>query len=365
VKQTTGITLASNADPTTTLSPITLTAAVGNSGAGVATGIITFSDGTVTLGTATLDATGSASLLLPSLTSGSHALQASYPGDAGNFPGTSPALSQVITLRPTTATLTATADPVNPAQVTLIGTVRWTGSVAPTGTIAYYSGTSLLSTVTIDANGVATLNIALQSPTESLIAVYSGDLNYSGSSSPPVQVSVVAVTQFTMQVQPSTLSFPTMQHQTVSMSMASQQGFSDTLQLGCLGLPFAATCTFSSAQVKLAANGTATAQLTIDTGDPLGAGATASRRTTNSSGVMLCLLPCLLAIGLGAKRRRKLGLSTLLLLMGVAAMTLSASGCSGLQVHGTPPGTYVFKVTASGVNTGITVSQNMTLTVTP
>jgi hypothetical protein len=209
------------------------------------------------------------------------------------------------------------------------------------------------------------LNIALQSPSESLIAVYSGDLNYSGSSSAAVTVTIVAATQFTLQVQPSSLSFPSKQHQTVSMTMASQQNFSDTLQLGCLGLPFAATCTFSSPQVKLAADGTVTAQLTIDTGDPLGAGATASRKTTNTSGVLLCLLPCLLAIGLGAGRRRKLRVYTLLLLMGVAAMTLSAAGCSGLQVNGTPPGTYVFKVTASGVNTGITVSQNMTLTVTP
>jgi hypothetical protein len=135
------------------------------------------------------------------------------------------------------------------------------------------------------------------------------------------------------------------------------------LQLGCLGLPDAATCTFSTPQVSLAANGTSTVQLIVDTGDPLGAGSTAKLERTETSGVLLCLLPCLLGIGLGA-RRRKFKASTLLLLVCMVAMTLSAVGCSGLKVNGTPAGTYTFKVTASGEGSGATVSQTMTLTVT-
>jgi hypothetical protein len=331
---------------------------------GVATGTVTFNDGTTLLGTGTLNTTGTATLQVQSLTAGSHALQASYAGDATNFAAASPVLTQVITLRPTSVTLTATADPSDPQQVTLIGVVRWTGPVAPTGTLAFNSGTNLLSSVAIDATGVATLNVVLQSPTQSLVAVYSGDQSYSASSSPPASVTVTPPTQFTMQLQPSSVSFASKQHETVNLNLVSQQGFTDTLQFGCLGLPFAATCTFSKPQMLLAANGNATVQLTIDTGDPLGAGPSASNRSGTSSGVLFCLLPCLLAIGLGAGRRRKLRLSTLLLLMGVTAMTLSAAGCSGLQINGTPPGTYTFKVTASGVNTGVTISQTMTLTVT-
>jgi sugar lactone lactonase YvrE len=366
VEQTTGVTLASNADPTQTLSPITLTAAVSNGGVGVATGTITFTDGTIQLGTSTLDATGSATLALTSLSAGSHGLLATYSGDATNLSGASPVLIQVITLRSTSVTLTATAGGASgPQQVTLIGVVRWTGAVPPTGTLAFTSGTTVLSTIPIDSTGVATLNIQLQSASESLVAVYSGDPSYSGSSSLPAVITVVPTTQFTMQIQPPTVSFPSMQHQTVTMNLASQQSFTDTLQFGCLGLPFAATCTFSTPQMVLAANGKGTVQLTIDTGDPLGAGAAASNRTSKSSTVFLCLLPCLLAIGLGARRRRLHKASSLLLLAFAAIMTLSAAGCAGLQVNGTPPGTYVFKVTASGVNTGVTLSQDMTLTVTP
>jgi hypothetical protein len=45
-------------------------------------------------------------------------------------------------------------------------------------------------------------------------------------------------------------------------------------------------------------------------------------------------------------------------------LTSTLSGCAGLQGSGTPPGTYTFKVTASGQGTGATKSQAVTLTVT-
>jgi hypothetical protein len=145
--------------------------------------------------------------------------------------------------------------------------------------------------------------------------------------------------------------------------MTSQQGFNDTLQFGCLGLPYAATCTFSSPQMALASNATGSVQLTIDTGDPLGAGSsTSAHNRRSSSTVLFCFLPCLLIFGL--TRRRRFHPATLLLILFAAALTLSASGCSALQINGTPPGTYTFKVTASGVHTGTTLSQTMTLTVT-
>jgi hypothetical protein len=205
--------------------------------------------------------------------------------------------------------------------------------------------------------------VILPSATESIVATYSGDASYSSSNSLATSITGGVATQFTMQLTPSSVTFPTAQHATIGISLTSLQGFSDTLQLGCLGLPFAATCTFSTPQVNLAANGTATVQLVIDTGDPLGAGATAGLGRRSISGVLLCLLPCLLGIGFGA-RRRKFKMSGLLLLICMAAMTLSAAGCSGLQMNGTPPGTYSFKVTASGVGSGATVSEIVTLTVT-
>jgi hypothetical protein len=364
VKQLTSVALASSANPAMTLSSIVLTATVSNSGVGQATGTVTFTDGSTQLGTVLLNPSGFATLTVPLLSAGNHSLVASYAGDGENFASISPSFAEGIELRPTTVAITSSAtDPGNPLQVTLISEVGWTGPVAPTGTVTFTSGTTVLGSSPVDAIGIATLSVILPSATESIVATYSGDASYSSSNSLATSITGGVATQFTMQLTPSSVTFPTAQHATIGISLTSLQGFSDTLQLGCLGLPFAATCTFSTPQVNLAANGTATVQLVIDTGDPLGAGATAGLGRRSISGVLLCLLPCLLGIGFGA-RRRKFKMSGLLLLICMAAMTLSAAGCSGLQMNGTPPGTYSFKVTASGVGSGATVSEIVTLTVT-
>jgi hypothetical protein len=168
-----------------------------------------------------------------------------------------------------------------------------------------------------------------------------------------------------MSLNPSSVSIQSTQHTVIQVSVASIKGFSDTLLFGCLGLPFAATCTFSSVQTNLAANGTTTVQLTIDTGDPLGAGALAGLNRSRNSTLLLCFLPGFAFIGFALFRRRRTSLQGLLLLIVAIAVTLSASGCAGLQVNGTPAGSYTFLVTAVGQNTGATESQVMNLTVTP
>lgn len=364
VKQVTSVALASSANPGTTLSPVVLTATVSNEGAGPATGSVTFTDGSTQLGTATLNAAGVASLTVPSLVAGNHPLLASYAGDGNNFASISQSLTEGIALRPTSIAMTSSAtDPNNSQQVLLISTVGWSGSTAPTGTVTFTSGANVLGISPLDAIGVATLTVNLQSTTESIVATYSGDASYAASSTLATSISGGVATQFTMQLTPSSVTLPSTQHATIGISLTSLQGFSDKLQLGCLGLPFAATCTFSTPQASLAANATATVQLIVDTGNPLGAGATAAIRRQSSGGVLLCLLPCLLGVGFGA-RRRKFKMSGLLLVLCMAAITLATAGCSGLQMTGTPPGTYTFKVTAAGVGTGATVSEIVTLTVT-
>jgi hypothetical protein len=59
-------------------------------GTGMPTGTVTFFDGSTVLGTATLDATGMASLFIETLTPGKHTLTIVYSGD-GNFQGSTSA----------------------------------------------------------------------------------------------------------------------------------------------------------------------------------------------------------------------------------------------------------------------------------
>jgi len=88
----------------------------------------------------------------------------------------------------TTTTLTSSPNPSNTNQtVTLTATVTPVNSPAPTGTVAFTSnGASIsgCSAVTLSASGVATCTTSFATAgTDSLVATYSGDANYTGSTS--------------------------------------------------------------------------------------------------------------------------------------------------------------------------------------
>jgi hypothetical protein len=306
------------------------------------------------------------SITVPSLSAGNHSIQASYSGDGSSFGSASTAISQGVTLRPTTTALTATAsNPADPTQVTLIAVVRWTGPTAPTGTVTLKSGSITVGSVQLDETGVGTMNIFVDSGSELIIATYNGDAAYATSASVATAISGGPATQFTMSLVPPALTMVSKNHGVTTLTLTSIKGFADNMQFGCLGLPFAATCTFDSTQKALAADGTMSVQLTVDTGNPLGAGTQVSYAHVGSNGVLLAFLPGALLTGiiLWRKRRRMPMLGALLLLFAMVA-TLATSGCAGLSSSGTPAGTYTFQVTAHGQGTGASQSQMMTLTVT-
>jgi hypothetical protein len=161
------------------------------------------------------------------------------------------------------------------------------------------------------------------------------------------------------------MTLQTKQHNTIQITLASTGGFTDVLALGCVGLPQAATCTFSTDHSSLAANGQQTVSLTIDTGSPLIAGGLASNKTRLSRNTALCILPggLLLAFSFARSRRRRQMLSGLLAML-VFAISMAVSGCGTLQVNGTPVGSYTFNVTAIGSKTAATQSAPIALTVT-
>jgi hypothetical protein len=87
------VTVVSSLNPSAAGQTVTFTATV--TGA-APTGSISFKDGATTLGTATLNGSGQATLPVSSLTAGSHSITAVYGGDAGNNGGTSAALTQTV-----------------------------------------------------------------------------------------------------------------------------------------------------------------------------------------------------------------------------------------------------------------------------
>ena len=365
VEELTSAVVTANVNPAQTLASVVLTATVTNSGVGQPTGTVTFMDGGAAIGSSTLDASGRAALTVPSLAAGNHVIVASYGGDGQNFATVSAGMSEGVTLRTTGTAVSATQTSAsNPLQVTLISVVRWTGPTAPTGTVTFTTGTGAIGASALNSTGVATITITLASASEIITASYSGDAEYAASVSPATTVTGGPATQFTMALSPSDMTVASKEHGTVNLTIASVAGFADTLQFGCLGLPFAATCTFSSSNMALKANGGGVVQVTIDTGDPLGAGAQAmNTHGPANSGLMMCFLPGGLLVGGALYRARKRPMVRLLIVLLAVAASMGLSGCSGLNVNGTPAGTYQFKVTASGQGTGATQFQVMTLTV--
>ncbi|HSA98161.1 MAG TPA: Ig-like domain-containing protein, partial [Candidatus Nitrosotenuis sp.] len=89
----TQVTLSSLLNPSNSGQPVTLSSAV--TGASP-TGTVVFLDGSSTLGTGVLDGTGIATLVIPSLSVGSHTITAVYSGDSTNLGSTSNQIIQII-----------------------------------------------------------------------------------------------------------------------------------------------------------------------------------------------------------------------------------------------------------------------------
>jgi hypothetical protein len=124
-----------------------------------------------------------------------HALQAVYAGSSGYSASTSPAVTVTILKTATTTTVTpATTTPAagSSLQVTATITASSSGSTGPTGTVNFTldgvgqgtapvtSGTSVTATLTIPV---------IAAGTHLLVATYSGDGNYAGSTSASVSIT--------------------------------------------------------------------------------------------------------------------------------------------------------------------------------
>jgi hypothetical protein len=91
--------LTSSANPVTSGQSVTFTANVVATGSSVAapTGVVTFLDGSIVLGTKTLVGSGVASFSISSLSVGVHAITASYAGDANSVASVSAVLTETVT----------------------------------------------------------------------------------------------------------------------------------------------------------------------------------------------------------------------------------------------------------------------------
>lgn len=370
VEATTSTSVTVSPNPATVNGTITFSTKVTGNG-GTPTGTVNFlANGSTTIGTATLTSSGEASVTSSTLAAGTYLVTAVYAGDTNDVGSTSTGVSLVVGTIPTLTDLSTAATNGANSQSILVANVQDKGvaGVMPTGTVTFSSGSKTIGSATLNANGVATLTPALGSGSFTIVASYGGDALHGPSSSIAMPVSGAGAS-FNLAVNPTSVSVVTSQSATVNVSLNSISGFTDTIGLGCVTVPAAVNCHFSSGNVSLGANGSQTAQLVIDTDNPLGGGSSAMLQKPGSRNVSMAglFVPISLLMGwmVWSFRKRHAHLLSLVLLLVLSGAAMLATGCSGGFSQSTAaPGTYSLQVAGVGKNSNVTQYATITLTIT-
>ena len=189
------MTLTSSTNPATVGQAVAFTATVtGTQGADVATGIVTFLEGTTVLGTGSLNEAGLATFSTSSLAQGDHTIVGSYAGD-GSFDGSNSSPFDVMidgaALKLTTTILSvSTTSVASDQQVVLtaiVTAVTAPGGSPPTGFVTFKvdgmaQPPSVLSVLNQHDQATLTLT-SLAAGTHVVTAAYDGGAAFTASAS--------------------------------------------------------------------------------------------------------------------------------------------------------------------------------------
>ncbi len=142
------------------------------------TGVLTFRDGSATLG-AVMIAAGKASLAAVFSTPGVHALSVSYSGDTNNKAATAGPFNLTVAPKPAVVALTASSLSITASTAATVTVTAKVSSPTPTGTITFaINGSAISITGRATSAGTATASfIASKAGTYAVAAAYSGDAN--------------------------------------------------------------------------------------------------------------------------------------------------------------------------------------------
>jgi hypothetical protein len=365
----TALTLSSSKNPAPALSPVTFTVrlTVNSQSAGAGNTIhLSLNGQSISL---TTDATGSATYTIGTLTPNSYPVTATFAA-TNNFLASSASLTEVIVAAPTSIALTGTPNPGYLGQpVTLTATVSSLASSSPVsgGSVTFYDGSMSLGLAQVTASGTASVAASFSVlGVHNITAVYSGDVNFSGSTSAVLKETIV-LGDFSISALPGAATVYTGEAAAVKVNIASLQGFNQPLALICTGLPANATCSFTPASI---AGGQGTSILTINTAAPHQIGHTAAVNAPSNrlpipgagravpavflAGLMLFVLP-----------RRSLIRGWIVGLFAVCALLgITSCGTPAPIAGGTPPGSYKIAITADDSVPGVQLEHSAPFTLT-
>ena len=273
-----------------------------------------------------------------------------------------------ITQAASTTTLAVNSTSVSPgATVTLTATVASATTGTPTGTVSFYDGTTLLNTATL-AGGIATFSTTTLAPSSSnsMTAVYSGDVNFTGSSTASPIVVMVGGLDFTLSASPANqngLPGTTFTYQIAVAPAVAGQPYPGQVTFLVTGLPPGATATETPSTIAVG-DGPKTVSLSIVTSTSTAA---VQPLSTGRKLIPVALAFLLLPLA-GTRRMRRQGrrfgqmVCLLLLALGGIVATTALSGCGSSNGAGfNKPGqgtpyTIAIKATSGAVTHSTTVT---------
>ena len=363
------VTLASSVNPSAPGQAVTFSAAVTTG----ATGTVTFLDGSTVIGTGTISG-GAATFTTSALTIGTHSITASYGGDTSYNSAVSAVLTQVVGKIATTTTIVLSS----PAELLHTGVTFTANVTAPspnaTGTVTFMDGTTVLGTATLSGNGstVVTLSTnanaafattSLVTGPHQIVAVYSGDSNFSPSTSAPATNMVEDFTNANTGAASQNVFPGSSTTYKFTLTPVGASTFLNDVTVAVAGLPQGSTYTFSPATIK-AGSGATDVTLNVTTSSTLNASNSVPQDRPSGSNKLPIALGMLGLAGLGTARkfRRKLPRSLMLLLLTLGSLLPIAAlnGCAGGYFLPKPT---TFPLTVTGTEGAIQHAATATLIV--
>ncbi len=375
----TTVTLAFTPSPALAYVPILATATVSFATPSAALpGIVTFTTGGRTLGSATVLVGSPNALLQLSLPAGTYPITATYTGSNPAAASATTTATLVVQKAPVVLAFLPPLPPAIPQSksatfnasfhdTSTTATLFATGPIVPTIDGVSQPALPLATALTYTVSGLT--------PGTHLIALtYPGDANFLPSTTAVIPL-VILNRDFSISGGP-TLTVPAQHYRSLPLTLASIGDFAGPVTLACADLPVIATCRFSQstgtqatgtqtlssqATITLAAGSTAPVTLTVET-------SALPFYMSSDSRHLSPLLAAFLAPLLLFVRRNRTGLRLLTLVLAATLVTLS--GCGGKDPAFTPPGTYTIHVVGQSTDAlptsaNLLHSQAVTLVVTP
>jgi uncharacterized repeat protein (TIGR03803 family) len=187
-KSATSTTLASSLNPSIYGQKVIFTAVVTTTGPLPPTGQIVFAWSGYTIGSATLNSSGIATLTKSNLNADPYPLIAVYKGDTNNLSSMSPVLNQTVLQTTSAATISSSLNPSAQGQAVTFTAKVTSPTVLPTGPVTFHAGTTVLGTVQLSGGKASYTTTSLPAGSTVIKVTYDGDSNIKGSSAAVTQV---------------------------------------------------------------------------------------------------------------------------------------------------------------------------------